>query len=383
MDEKTFELIVVGNGFDLNQGYKTSYRNFFEFCKNAIKKDFNELSQILIKEQYITEEELKERELPLNALQETIKNGNLYLDYFFTIQKRFNEWSDVESELFNILSNLKRTISNLKKLYVQDFIWDNNSIIYKIVDHNEYEFLRNFHRKGVFYCHKDSENLLTISIIDQNQTYDHDRCEEEEYLKYYSDMNLDKLPFLFYTELKSFEKLFSEYLKIFATPRKERRHLNLKCGVIWNYNYTSIADSYFECEEINIFHIHGKINHQGNYNDIVFGIDNKQAEKLGGDFTLFSKSVRRTINNTDYQRWRGFYDGCRSIAFFGHSLSPMDDDSIVDLIESSKNNLENLTVYYTNKCPFDKEKHIMSLKRILGDEYFNKIRPCTHFICCD
>ena len=381
MDEKTFELIVVGNGFDLNQGYKTSYRNFFEFCKNAITKDFNELSQILIKEQYITEEELKERELPLNALQETIKNGNLYLDYFFTIQKRFNEWSDVESELFNILSNLKKTMSYLKQKSIKSIAWNNNGIIYENIDHNEYEFLRNFHRKGVFYCHKDSDNLPIIFIIDQNQTYDCDRWEEEEYLKYYSDMNLDKLPFLFYTELKSFEKLFSEYLKIFATPRKERRHLNLKGGLIWNYNYTSIADSYFECKEENIFHIHGKINHDGDDNDIVFGIDNKQAQQLDGDFTLFSKSVRRTINNTDYQNWPGY--GCRSIAFFGHSLSPMDDDSIVDLIESNKNELDNITVYYTNKCSFDKEKHIMSLKRILGDEYFNRMRSCIHFICCD
>ena len=381
-----YELIVIGNGFDLSQNYKTSYRDFFDFCKCASAKDFSELSQFVINKQYITDEELKDKESLLKNLQVKVKEGNLYLDYFFDIHKRLDKWADVEEELFIILSNLKSSIASLKQ-HIKSLINITPNIIqYTFPQGIEINpFLLYFHQKGKFegkYNNNSRTTSSTFTIANRNNDYDGAKLKKkDEYFTYYCNETLYNIPFLFYEELKSFEKLFSDYLKIFAIPRKNHQPLNLRANSIINYNYTSIADSYVECKKSEIYHIHGKVNHDGEDNNIIFGIDNEQAEELGDDFTLFGKSVRRTINNTDYQHLQSVQ--YRSILIFGHSLSPMDDDSLKEILKNSINSLNCLTVYYTNKCSFDKEKHIMNLKRILGDIEFNQKRHLIHFECCD
>lgn len=383
---KEYDLIVIGNGFDLSQNYKTSYRNFFDFCKTAKDTDFSALSQYVVKEKYITDEELKDKEFLLKDLQAIIKEGNLYLDYFFNLHKRLDRWTDVEAELVTILSHLKEAMTTLIKHPIQLIDINHDIIKYNFPRGMQIDpFLLCFHQKGKFEGNqsdnsKPSQSTFTIS--NRNNDFDSAKFNnKDERLKNYCNEKVANLPFLFYKELQSFENLFSDYLKIFAVPRKSHPLLDLKANLIINYNYTSIADSYIGYGKNKIYHIHGKINHDGETNDIIFGIDNDQANKLGDDFTLFGKSVRRAINDTDYQHLpaKQYW----SILVYGHSLSPMDDDSLKEIMEHSIDSLDYLTIYYTNKCPFDKEKHIINLKRILGDTQFNQKRYKIHFECCD
>ena len=136
-------LIIIGNGFDLAHGYKTSYSDFLEdYLSNVLKIFFSEkeYEDELIKfnrynflldrplEDFISiEEALKYIEFIKNRFPNVI---NFKSDFFKELYTQFNHqrWVDIENHYFSYLKRYSKASNN-----------DLNGII-KL--NNEFEFLK-------------------------------------------------------------------------------------------------------------------------------------------------------------------------------------------------------------------------------------------------
>ena len=123
-------LYILGNGFDLYMGMKTSYNNFFEEKGyslirkklseklNKEKKDF--LISILFKK---TGQFNKEISNPIQELEDLEKSifkmikgvGNLFLLYLIIFNDELVDWKDVENQIKPYIEYTKKVLSNMQK----------------------------------------------------------------------------------------------------------------------------------------------------------------------------------------------------------------------------------------------------------------------------
>ena len=75
---RELDILIIGNGFDLAHGLKTSYKDFLEFCKLQIESKNSEYYK-----KFAT---------------------NLWLKHFITRQLNLgNTWIDLESEIYDVI----------------------------------------------------------------------------------------------------------------------------------------------------------------------------------------------------------------------------------------------------------------------------------------
>lgn len=361
------QLIILGNGFDLSVGLQTSYNDFFYF----LVKEYGEV-QI---------DNLLEDSIPLSQSQELSQGKkNEWSDNFdfwsvwFLVLKRINcfkktyvEWSDVETQIKNVLVHLCK--------YNRQ--GDNYNLILEEVtkkiklEKNQNEWLDNYEKALDFYF---KGWLIYLGVNSKINNYKIDVYD------------------LLFENLKEFERKFALYLcKKVMSPENisnllggkhnalyKRRSLLKKLRTLDSneiektqilcFNYTPVFDPRFTEEDKdkhigeNVRYIHGSIKVDNKENkfvpgkptQIIFGIDDTKLnfenddENVAESIYRFGKTYR--IMNLSNEFSLDLNKEIETIKFYGHSLNEADYayfQSIFDKVNLYGSNVK-LLFYYGN-----------------------------------
>lgn len=293
MKEKNKNLYIIGNGFDLYLGLKTSYCDFFKHKDN--EKDLN------------------------------------YLEIRRTILE------DINKKAKNIEKGATPKIEINKNTSIPAEIKENLFLLYLILEENEKTI--NWHdvEKKILKANKEMNNLFEkleenryLKILGEEKIKYSTRLGKESYLI----KTLGEKNFNFLKELNKFEKEFGNYIaqinndlfdigtgkfkdkdieqraeKIFKEDKNKR-------NIVINFNYTTYLREMDYISEMTNVH--------GTFENPIFGIDNTE---IGNDreFYYLTKTSRVLFNNTIKEEFKLPNNiEISKICFFGHSLARAD-----------------------------------------------------------
>lgn len=302
-------LMIIGNGFDLYCGLKTTYKQFFEFRFN---------DNIFVDLQSCIEEYSNKKRLDVfdeyieDYIYELFKEITVW-DMIFMFERSFEEgqdWSDIERIIHDYIVNKKITLNSTR--YSKNMIFD--SVI-------ESELLSRMIARMLFATQKKFSQLTFNSwLLDQ---------------------------------LKLLENSFSTYVKLQIVNNVEyNRKAEILINKLYendpsislsliNFNYTifdirySSSNNYKNRLLNNFTNVHGTVEEE-----IIFGIDEKDYESKkfldpSKTMYLFTKTARKMFS---FHEDKSFTLNPReaSILIFGHSLNFQDYSyfqSIFDMYE--------------------------------------------------
>ncbi|MEE0882717.1 MAG: AbiH family protein [Bacteroidales bacterium] len=339
-------IIIVGNGFDLAHGVKTSYKDFIEWYFGKVI------------------EKLKTKKVELEVQKE--KNENkcgvcIYEDKLLNIY-----WGGSCNSAINVIDNI---IDRVKK--------EGNIVVIR----NEYDILKKDYSPLFERIIKDVENKGWVDI-------------EMDYYELLKDYALNKRGNVkqLNEELSYIEKKLIEYLKevengyfspnpIIKTFGEEinkmiyegiaPRDLSIKYHrssrnrerdkqdkvVLLNFNYTKIADQYFGNENADFFviHIHGKLDDEGS---VIFGYGDeldkkyKEIEELNDNEYLEKVKSVKYLERDNYRKMQAFIESEPfQVYVMGHSCGNS-DRTLLNKIFEHENCVSIKPFYYAYK---DKE----------------------------
>lgn len=290
-------LIIIGNGFDLAHGLKTSYCDFIDWVFEEKSKEENKIENQLFKINFLklkknpffenftlynrVAEHFFKNPNDLNAEQNGIISFDNFLFKVLIHKQSLNNWVDIENEYFNLLL----------------------------------EFVENdYDKKEIF---KLNQELNEIS----------------EVLEFY----------LLGIQEKGFQNL--HYYQIFD---KAFRIENIKKILILNFNYTNTilkyandpSTSFRYANNIEIINIHGQLNDKRN--PLIFGYGDERHPSY--DNILNSKSLSNEIlrnvkhykylQNKNYDKLISFLDSFDfDVKIYGHSFGNSDRTLLNEIFE--------------------------------------------------
>lgn len=393
--EISMKILVIGNGFDLEHGLPTKYKDFLDFMqgikllssKDRIieKQSFIEELETTTKhkvdqniKEYLTQEkfldpsfmkEWKEEEISKELIDGA--NNNIWIKYFIeNMNYEKDGWIDLESEISNVIKyvDYSKNISNYLKKF-NEWPLDRDRENYK---ENIVEKIIKFSGLKIQFFElvgKSLENLINTIDIHLNDLI---RC-----LEIYLEDCVGKM------QIK------------YRSPDLE----NLNPDRVLSFNYTKTHKKYYECAEakhINVGgnayikeeqyeYIHGQaiLSREKENNNMVLGIDeylDKDNRDKELEFIQFKKYYQRIYKKTglEYSTW---INGIQSnshpndIYIFGHSIDVTDKDILKKLlVESNKEGSHNtkITIFYHDKKQYAQQ--IVNLVKIIkSDELIERV----------
>jgi hypothetical protein len=319
-------LILIGNGFDLAHGLKTSYKDFIE---NYICSAINLFisggchDDIFL---FIGSESSREKIKPINSILKAkeivsilekqkgvINFKSLFFKKIFEAST-LNNWVDVENEYFDHLKSL---------------IYDKNGTC-----------------KLQETLHPDY-NLVLDKIKLLNQEFDFLKSLLEQYL---NDITSTFIP----QNFDEFEALVCQKIDVNENPALNLEKEELPNSLYFlNFNYTHTVENYFELLSIkidrNLNYIHGKLNNP--HNPIIFGFGDEHDKDFKKFETIKSKEqfdhiksfkYSKTVN---YQKALGYIDSCAfEVYVLGHSCGLSDRTLLKSIFEHE--NCKSIRVFY-------------------------------------
>ena len=370
------QLLILGNGFDLHCGLKSSYKDFFR-------------SEIL---------DTTGESFGLKQLQAGVSGfwESLLLEYYKAYGNQNYNWCDIETIIKDTLFSIYFGKKNEELKTYQGLCFKASMYVHNLrATINLSEF--NSIEKYIFnYCvkfisvnggeYKDNIKPLTESLLHQLQNFERRFCKylknqivipnnESEWNKEYiinavnllayitgfSNKKYENINEIIYMEEKRFEERIASNHTITSWGYVNvlfEEFFNLKTVSILNFNYTDIFDV-LEIESPCCYtNVHGKLCgskcKQGcNAANVIFGIDDNliQSQSISSELRLFSKTYRKMINSESETRILPPNDGNPiEIKFYGHSLSKADYSyfqSIFDYYDLYENNKVSLMFYYS------------------------------------
>ena len=324
-------LILVGNGFDLALGMKTSYNDFlFWYLRNLLITSVKK-----------------------NKSLNDFRNGRKYFYYKDELTRTYWTSSDKESKLILI-----DKFDTLQKL--QDFLNEKNLLRFDI-DSLLFEEIYNSSLTSWVDVEKNYYDILKTNLKREQEQVIEKLNNDFTFLKKQLEIYLSSL------EIPSFEDngkstLFSEQLLdgityddvIDASPEDS---ISRKDILILNFNYTnslaqllkSVEDNYNPKINYTINHIHGKLNSKEE--KMIFGygdeMDKKYEEIQDLNDNLYLENIKsfqyfrspnyrnllRFVNSNEYQ-----------VCIYGHSCGLSDRVMLNEIFENE--NCKSIKVYY-------------------------------------
>lgn len=310
-------LIIIGNGFDLAHGYKTSYSDFLEDYLIQI------LNEYFVKHQY--EDDLIKfnyQSIQFSKPIEAIKSIEESFKYIELIKERFPKVIDFKSDFF-------------KELYMQ-------------FNHQRWVDIENHYFSYLKRYSKASNNDLK-SIIKLNNEFEFLKSKLVDYLKRASsETRRGRVNYIPELTTKPFEQEeFVENLGIDKVPKQL---------YFLNFNYTNTIEYYTPYLSskflYDVNYIHGDINDDNN--PIIFGygdeydkeyleIQNKQIHELLKHIKSFQYS-----KTSNYHHLMRFIQGEPfQVYVLGHSLGLSDRTMLKEIFEHD--NCKSIKIFYHKK----------------------------------
>lgn len=316
MDKK---VVILGNGFDLSCGLKSRYSDFFssridEKLLSLLNNTFAEFEdrfrvknfgfEMIFKIGNYEKNDFSENFSKCNIeIYNKLKESNLtiwdLILYFSGNDSNDLQWQQVEQRMLDFL-NTPEDLNKIPRL---------DGILSALKSNT---FLKeNINIKTLFCLH------LAFYLPSAGKVYD--QAELMDYL---------------HTELRSFEKSFSEYIKSVESEKyiREACSLLLKMSkatsvpkiedvVVFSFNYTNPFKVFNK--KLSVVNVHGTVEDD----NIIFGIDQESIDP-NLDIFRFTKTFRQMTETklaAKYdQEILPSIDEVTEIAFYGHSLSSLD-----------------------------------------------------------
>lgn len=333
-------LLIVGNGFDLEHGLKTHYTDFFDTINN---KNSSQNEIILNNNKYL----IKDNNLLLYLLEEYKQN-----------KLQGNNWIDIETEL-------KKIITLIEEIKINNFI--NNMNYYN--GENEYIIIDKIESKSNSYFKK---NLSPFTYINKfnNHLYNYNKEKYDTNIKTF-EKDLNKLTNM----LKDYllEQDISDIKKT-----KDISDIDYKITHVLSFNYTdTFRKTYSALPDNKIDFIHGSLNK----NNLVLGINETLTEDTENkivDTVYFKKYFQRIYKKTDYKyvSWLDStdsenYTDFDTVYIHGHSLDESDKEILEKIINSVlKKDTSTVKIFYYDKKHYRQE--VTNLIKVLGKDVFQK-----------
>lgn len=383
------KILVIGNGFDLEHGLPTKYKDFLDFMQgiNLLKENTN----VITKEYFSYELEKKvnhkvddnvknyfgdknllnfsvfnkwaEEEISKELIE--CANNNLWIRYFIDNMNYEKEgWIDLESEISNVIQcfDYAKNLSNYLKKFNE---WP--------LDRDREKYKEIILEKIIEYS---GLNLKFFELIDKNLKQLIDNSNEHlnsliRCLEIYLEECINKID-----------------VEFNASDIKEN-----PCDKVLNFNYTYTHHRLYDIyptnpKEYDYIHGNADINRNATENNMVLGIDeylDGESKDRELEFIAFKKYFQRIYKKTGntYKKWilemKSFeYESTgecdelgqfetqkikNEIYIFGHSLDVTDKDIIKELIECPNTVT---TIFYYNKEVYAQQ--ITNLVKVIGQD---------------
>lgn len=381
------QLLILGNGFDLHCGLKSSYKDFFQ-------------SSILdnIGVQY----GLRQKKAEAIGFWENLLN-----EYYKKFGNDNYRWCDIETIIKDTVLTIEEIAFNAIKSVRQgeslEVIRTIKEFLYKICMSFYYSLLqRNI-------CSDDEAcSLLINHILQELNKFERRFCKyikdnivnpnnEKEFNTQYivNAMNLLKT-ITGFTDIQYetiddiIERLEEEYYKpisptMYQSDWREKHFLsqefaNLSSVNILSFNYTALFDILGVQSPCVYNNVHGKLcmnkcAENCSTSNIIFGIDDTivQTQNENSEIHKFSKTYRKMLYANTETRVLPTKDNALEIKFYGHSLSEADYSyfqSIFDYYNIYENNKVSLIFYYSKG--FEQTDEVYRLINTYGKTLINK-----------
>lgn len=367
MDEnKARKIFIVGNGFDLNLGYPTRFKDFIDFCNNwelfYNQKDdikyVDSLSETNIDEFKLVYDKHNKQINQWNKInylklcaEKNEQNELMTLDYliknngFIKYLKEnkdtimYERWSDFENYLLELCEMCDEHEAQVLK-YGEDI--DNNGRLKYNVEF--FGFLKYVNVKRSYYSQQFPTDRFIVRVIVKNDK-----------TKFIEEMS---------KELQGFNNAFNIYLKDFIY-KMSIPQWGIDCDenvFVMDFNYTYFANKVFDKAKIN--YVHG---YQYD-NNIIIGIN---GAKLNREYDLLTKKYLRLkldVWNTQVNAMStyGKYDSMEDfrssfisdkgvkriipvyVVVIGQSLNKVDWDILIEFFSDEKKYKRVIICYYNS-----------------------------------
>ena len=346
------DILILGNGFDLAHGLKTTYMDFLNYCVEKNNKRF--IGMINYGTTFI---------------------DNIWLRHFITTCNNYGKnWIDLEEEIYRVILSLNKTIKNLSGGDVE--------VVFPLTFSIQKDIL-NFDFNQIIDYLKTCNNRIETD----EKNYTNIETNDFSHLYFYIDNYQGFINFI-YDQLRAFIELFEKYLEeivisgIGCKPKyqlsllQESKPNIMKFLYVLNFNYTDTLTRLYEQtmdsrqkKSIRNFYVHGKINS----NNMILGTQfyNNKNIDISPEFNVFRKHNQRHKYNTieEYQNLlhliKSPNDNTRRVFHVvGHSLDKSDAVILKHIFLAHQDSIIN--IYYHNEET--QEKLINNITEIIGEE---------------
>jgi len=292
-------IIIIGNGFDLAHGLKTSYKDFLEWVKSKIVEN---------PDKYFEHISLPEENFHLGT--KTPEASAFFQRYY----KRFQ--------------NLDDFISSYSKC---KFVYKNNFLECLIKAHNLKNWMdieEEYFKKLNIYFQNYIKTSNINSVTKLNQDFTQVKDDLEEYLCGENEKVITIKANLKNSIIRPFG-----FIDNVST-------MSIKVGgvLFLNFNYTSY-EKYYKLSSTHTIHIHGELKNE--INPIIFGYGNentgiyKEIEKINRNEFLTNMKSFKYSNVSRYKDLMVFVKSAPyQIFIWGHSCGNSDGTLLKELFEN-------------------------------------------------
>lgn len=327
------DILILGNGFDLEHGLDTRYSDFLKYYKKKYSPKINtEFSN-----------------------SENFLYNNVWAKHFLNKTLGGDKWIDLEREIYNVILTLSKLPYFQKGVSYERY----NEIAFWIAK-DYWQF--NFDNVGQYFR--------------KPKSFIRREC-------YYVPIK-DFIDFL-YKQLRDFVREFEKYLfeeerkKIKKAPRYNL-HINRDCVSLLNFNYTDTCEQLYNINfnhnnfaiKTKAVYVHGKINNENGCN-LVLGTHSFDNELIPVEFNIFKKHHQRhkygtiepyqeLLNELKYPSHNKIYNAVFHI--IGHSLDMTDHSILKHILLAKEKSIIN--IYYNDEEALARMQNNIDL--IIGEE---------------
>ena len=348
-------ILILGNGFDLAMGRKTSYNDFLEFAEKLFAEKDVQLEDFLYSNQIDIEK----------------YRNNLYIQFINENKLKLGDnWSNLEIMISQLAEAIDYFKLNADILYRKD----ENSLRVTHVDLLEGSIVsqENFASKlfvakifyELFYILEWNKLERRVAISELNEKF-----------IYHLELLTDLLEiYLSYRDYIDFE-----INKIDPVETALNAVDDISDSSVISFNYTHTPNKLYNISLEKTHFIHGEIDlnrSKSEINTMVFGIEDK-GNDVNFDLIPYQKYYQRVVKETGNLYEKFFISTklsgwgaavSKNIIVFGHSVDPLDKEIIKKCFEIAYEKRYNYRFIFTYHTESAKRSIIKNLAIILGKD---------------
>jgi len=354
-------ILILGNGFDLSMGRKTSYSDFIEFANNLFLEKVDHL-QSFLNSNNIDIEKYKDN----YYLRFINENRSTLGENWCNLEIMISQLAEAIFYFKNNKEELLRAIEEIESGYPIEYS-DHEVVLWNIFSDTENYLAKEFIAWTFF------ELYLQKGWEERDVNYSIDKFNEE---------SINQLELL--TELLEIYLSYRDYIdfeidKISPVETALNAITNISESYVISFNYTHTPYKLFRIPIENTHYIHGEIDlnrSKSEINTMVFGIEDK-GNDVNFDLIPYQKYYQRVVKETGNLYEKFFISTklsewgaavSKNIIVFGHSVDPLDKEIFKKCFEIAFEKRYNYRFIFTYHTESAKRSIIKNLAIILGKD---------------